>query len=249
LYNFFRQLDVLIYPPAINILLLLAALMFWQKRRLAFTLVSFSLLTLLVFSLPATSRLLMQGLEVWPAILPAELTTKRAQAIVVLGGGIYPAPTEYPGATLTESSFTRLRYAAFIHHQTGLPILASGGYTLSPDYSEAGVMRQILAQDFGIRGVWVEESSRTTEENAKFSIQILRERGIDRIYLVSHGIHLKRAMELFKRYGMEAIAAPTALFSDEPQSWKDALPSGQALENTQSALHEYLGRLAGFVRG
>ena len=83
-----RQLDILIYPPAINILLLLAALLLWRQRKISIALVLLSTITLLIFSLPITSHQLAIALEKHPAIPPAELQAYHADAIVVLGGGV-----------------------------------------------------------------------------------------------------------------------------------------------------------------
>lgn len=242
-----RQLDILLYPPAINILLLLAALLLWKKRRLALTLVSVALASLLLFSLPVVSRQLLAGLEVYPAIPPQALTSKKAQAIVVLGGGVFPNVIEYGGATLGVASYERLRYTAFIQRRTGLPILASGGYHLSEDFSEADIVKQQLATDFGIRNVWVEGNSRTTRDNAVFSAQILQQRGIQHIFLVTQSHHMKRAADLFRQQGLSVVPAPTAMAQTGPYQWQDFLPTGMALQESRAALHEYLGRMLSFL--
>jgi len=62
-----RQLDVLAYPPAINILLLVAALLFWRRRTIAITLVFISTITLLIFSLPITSHKLALAFRKTPS--------------------------------------------------------------------------------------------------------------------------------------------------------------------------------------
>ena len=52
---------------------------------------------------------------------------KSAQAIVVLGGGLYFDTPEYGGDTVGGSTLERLRYAATIARKTNLPVLVTGG--------------------------------------------------------------------------------------------------------------------------
>ena len=85
-----------------------------------------------------------------------------AQAIVVLTGG---------DALIQET--------ARLHGETGLPILASGGDR------EAVVIKADLEKRFHTPVKWTEEASRNTEENAKFSAEILMKVKVRRIILVT----------------------------------------------------------------
>ena len=51
----------------------------------------------------------------------------------------------------------------------------------------------------------LEEESRTTRENARFTAQLLRARGIQQVLLVSDGYHLPRARMLFRREGIAVL--------------------------------------------
>lgn len=242
-----RQLDILVYPPAINILLLVIAIFFWRQRKLALSLVSISLATLILFSLPAVSQSLLYSLEDHSAIPPTALRSKNAQAVVVLGGGFRVNAIEYGGSTLANQSLARLRYAAYIHRQTGVPILFSGGYHLDLDLSEAKTAKHILNTEFYIQGAMTESESRTTRENASMSADILKTKNIKRVFLVTNGWHMKRAVALFEESGIEVVPAPTEMAFSNPPGWRDFLPNGEALAETRMALHEYLGRLLYFL--
>lgn len=239
-----RQLDILVYPPAINILLLLAALFLWRRRRTAITLVVVSTVTLVVFSLPITSHRLALMLEEYPAIPPLQLKTYEADAIVVLGAGVISYANEYQDSSLMSSSLTRLRYAAFVQKQTGLPLLVSGGFTgKTGSKSEAGVMQSVLASDYGIDDVSIESNSLTTRSNAVRSASILKQCGMQSIFLITSGLHMRRAVDRFTRSGIDVVPAPTYLNSDSDVDWQYFIPSGDGLSTTRQVLHEYLGVL------
>lgn len=242
-----RQLDILLYPPAINILLLLVALIVWRRRHLAKTLVSVSLATLFLFSLPAVSHSLLYSLEDYPALLPSELESKKAQAIVVLGGGLKANAVEYGGAALGKGSLIRVRYAAFIQRKTNIPVLFTGGSYLGKDLSEARTAKQTLNSDFNIKNVITENKSRTTRENARMTADILKKKNIRRIFLVTNSWHMKRAVKLFEGQDIEIIPAPTDVTFSNPLQWRDFIPNGDGLSETRVALHEYLGRLLYFL--
>jgi uncharacterized SAM-binding protein YcdF (DUF218 family) len=237
-----RQLDILIYPPAINILLLLAALLLWRQRKIAITLVLLSTITLFIFSLPITSHQLAIALEKYHAIPPAKLQAYHADAIVVLGGGVISYTDEYQNSSLFGNAIMRLRYAAFVQRQTGLPILATGR-GLPDRISEAETMQHILANDYGITNVRTETTSKTTHENAINSAYLLKKNNMQRILLVTSSLHMNRAVELFTQQGLEVIPAPTDLYSNYDIDWRYFIPDGDALSNTRIVLHEYLGKL------
>src|SRR5438105_1759526 len=143
------------------------------------------------FSLPLVARSLIGQLEVFPAIPPAQLPALAAgapTAIVVLSAGRRYAP-EFGSGLATESvdalSLERMRYAAYVARQTGLPVLVSGG-TLTPGRIPLDLlMADMLGRDYGIKAKWFESRSTNTAENAIFSAQMLKRQGIGRVILVT----------------------------------------------------------------
>jgi len=239
-----RQLDILIYPPAINILLLVAALLLWRRRKTAITLIVISTITLIIFSMPVTSKQLAIMLEKYPAIPPVQLANYQADAIVLLGGGMISYASEYDGSSLGGDALMRLRYAAFVQKQTGLPLLTSGGVTdRAGSDSEAETMQRILVSDYSIHNIHAESSSMTTYENAVQSVTILKQRNMKKIFLVTSSLHMNRAVDLFTGLGVKVIPAPTNVKSDYELNWQYFIPSGNGLYGTRYVLHEYLGIL------
>jgi len=114
---------------------------------------------------------------------------------------------------------------------------------------EAGPMAESLRADFGVAPRWLEGGSLDTEDNARNTVAILRGRAVERIVLVTHAAHMRRAMAEFAAHGIEVIPAPTGYFSrfegDEPRVWfLDYLPGPAAAYAAWYALHEWAGLLA-----
>jgi uncharacterized SAM-binding protein YcdF (DUF218 family) len=238
-----RQLDVLAYPPAVNIFLLVIALLVWKRKRLSYTLIVVSTITLLIFSLPITGDRLLRSLDTYPALAPDTLASVPAEAIVVLGGGIHPYASEYGSATLTYAVIERIRYAAFIHRQTGLPILVSEGRDPNYDVTGANVMAQVLSDDYGIDNVIIEDEAMSTWQNAEFSKKLLSEKSMNNIFLVTNSWHMARAVHIFGSFDFDIIPAPTLARPDVQRTPRHFIPDAGALESSRIALHEYLGLL------
>ncbi|MCG6870414.1 MAG: YdcF family protein, partial [Gammaproteobacteria bacterium] len=81
--------------------------------------------------------------------------------------------------------------------------------------------------------------------------EILRERGIGRVLLVTSALHMPRAMKLFRARGIDAVAAPTDVRSihDPARTVLDYLPDAGAMYQTTLAVKEYLGMGWMVVRG
>ncbi len=189
---------------------------------------------------------MLAALEDIPALDPAQ--AKAAQAIVVLGGGSYWAAPEYGGDTVSRWSLERIRYAARLHRDTGLPLLVSGGAPLG-GVPEGRSMRDALERDFGVKVRWVEDRSANTRENALLSAALLKEAGVKRVLLVTHAWHMRRAQEAFVNAGLEAIAAPTGYETTGPLTALDFLPRPGGLWAGHIALNEWLGRLVQKLQG
>lgn len=207
----------------------------WQNGGLV--LATLSLLGLLLLSLPIVGEALMKPLEPYPPL--AEDQLRRAQAIVILGGGSYYDAPEYGGDTVGPATLERLRYGARLARRSGLPLLVTGGAPFG-GRAEAELMREALEADFGVKARWVEPASQDTEQNAAFSAPLLKAAGVGRIVLVSHGWHLPRALPLFGAQGLEAIPAPIAFSTPAPTLLARFLPG--ALGSSRQALNEYLGQ-------
>ena len=243
-----KILAALLLPPFS--LLLLAFFGLWlilrnkgRHRSLGIVLLSLALTSLIALSLPAVGDRLLRSLEHYPPISAAQLS--EAQAIVILGGGLYHAAPEYGGDTVGTATLQRVRYGARLARESKLPVLVTGGAP-SGGIPEAQAMREVLGNEFGVRVHWTESASRDTAENARFSTTQLKAAGIRRIVLVSHGWHLPRAVPLFEQEGLKVFAAPTIFSASSGDPSIDWLPHD--FRDSRIAAHEYLGHAANKLR-
>jgi uncharacterized SAM-binding protein YcdF (DUF218 family) len=217
------------------------ALLRWRPR-LGRILVAGSFVLLWVVLTPAVIVPLLAWLG-WPGPVNLRETTG-AQAIVVLSGGVYLLAPEYGGHDSVNSrTLERVRYAAHLHRETGLPILASGGRVSGGPPAEAELMQAVLEKEFSTPVRWIEVESRSTLENARLSARILKEAGIGKALLVTESIHMRRALQSFSGTGIEVVPAPTAFVTGYRQTgWTDFLPGVVGFSTINAISHELLGR-------
>ncbi|EGV51103.1 YdcF family protein [Candidatus Endoriftia persephone] len=239
-----RAIEYLLLPPGGPILLGFLGLLYWRfgYGRRVFV---FALLLLWVTSLPITADLLAQGLEIHPALSEERLAESHPEAIIVLGGGRNLDAPEYGGDTVSARELERLRYAAKLARQTGLPVIPSGGAPIYFGEPEAKIAARILQDEFGVSVSQIEAASNTTWDNARLSAQLLKKLGIKQVLLVTNALHMRRAIYAFERNGVEVIAAPTSFIhkTNTRHVWLEGLPNGLAVKNVAYAMHEYVGLL------
>ena len=229
-------------PPLLLVILLVAGLFFHRRRpRLAMSLILLSTTALYALSTPWVGGLLQKTLEISVPVAPAAL--QDADAIVVLGGGRRVDAAEYGSDTLNGMSLERLRYAAFLHRASGLPILATGGKPDGGQLAEGRIMQHILTSEYGISPRWIEEAALTTWDNARLSAPLLKQAGVQRIALVTHAWHLRRAVPLFEAQGLSVVPAGIQFSSTRIDDVFDVLPTPAGLRDSTFALHEWLGIL------
>lgn len=237
-----KLITAFILPPIS--LIALAAIGLWISRRFQRTgrwLAGLSLLSLAILSLPIVASALMRSLENRAPVQPQQLA--KAQAIVILGGGTYHTPPEYATDTTSRHTLERIRYGVLLQKRSGLPILVSGGAPFG-GRPEADSMKEVIERELGGKVRWLENHSRDTPENANLSAATLWASNVSRIVLVSHAWHLRRAIPLFEKQGLEVVAAPTAFTTFPEAPLMLLLPSAAALERSSMALHEWFGILA-----
>lgn len=245
-----NTLVALLLPPGILILLMAGGLALRRKRRrLGDGMVTGSLAALYVLSMPLTAHFL---LTCWEQPPPAA-TAASATAIVVLGGGKSHDAPEYGGDTVHGSTLLRLRYAARLQRQSGLPVLVSGGSPEGSAQSEAELMQHVLQNEFSVPVRWVEGHSANTLENARLSYRMLAAENIRTIHLVTHAWHMPRAQLAFEAAGFKVIPAATAYTTRYRLTILDFLPDARALRDSAVFFHEIIGivwyRLRLILRG
>ena len=238
-------LATLVLPPAGPLLLaLLGILLAARRRRGGLVLAGASVFALTVLSVNAVA------IQVHALLLPAEpplrLEQMRGvQAIVVLGGGVLPEAPEYGAAQLNGATLSRLRYGAWLHRKTGVPLAVAGGVGWNANTSnpvpEGTIARRIAKEDFGVEARWIEDESRDTAENAQRMAEILLPQGVRRIALVTEAYHMQRAVGHFRARGFQVTPAPTELPGVREATIIEWLPSVHGLATSRAAIREWIG--------
>lgn len=236
-------LKTLLLPPFTQIILLLLA---WrlQKRkpRLAKATFLLAVLSLWVLGTPITSTILALSLEQDPVLQPDQLTAVHVDAIVILSGAQNETAPEFGEPVSKNEQLSRIRYGAFLHRRTGLPVLLSGGSVRGDEHrSLAETMAFDLSEGFGIKAEWLEDKSRTTAENANYSYAILGVKNKTSIALVTSSLHMMRAKWSFEQAGFNVLPAPTSLIDRKPLTISSLLPNANSLQLSSEVLHEWLG--------
>jgi uncharacterized SAM-binding protein YcdF (DUF218 family) len=256
-------LTALALPPVPWLLLMLigARLMFW-RRGVAWLVVLFGASGLWLSCTTGIGVWLERlALEPPPALSPERIgeikriagTADKKVAIVVLGGGREAMAPEYGLANLKYLSLQRLHYGIWLSHQTGAPMLFSGGvgHAQSVGTSEAEIAARIAEKDYGRPLTWTETESRDTRENAVRSVALLKTGSVTDIVLVTHGFHMPRAMRAFQleaqRAGtpMRVWPAPMGLAQPSDRSVMLWLPTNDGFQRVRFVLHELAGLLLG----
>ncbi len=258
---FSKLLPLLVYPLGSASILLILALILHKRRKLQTALIVLSIAVLWLGGSPWISALTLRSLE-WRYLPPDPMPW--AEAIVVLGGGTDPA--EYPRSTTEiNGSGDRVLYGALLYKEGKAPlVLLSGGsitflgkHPSTPAEQMAEIMTWIgVPEDAMV----LQPKSQNTYEDALYCAEILKERGIKRIILVTSAFHMPRAVGLFEHQGFMVIPAPTD-YKITGQGWDNLvhadfqgmiislLPDVNDMSLTAVAIKEYIGIAVYSLRG
>lgn len=236
-----KILTAITLPPfniaVIWILTLILKRLHYKKMSRFFTILGIAMLYL--FSIPFMATLLNNSLMDEYKLNLQDY--QQAQAIVVLGGGLRDSTELYGNITVTNNELERMRYAAFLYKETGLPILATGR---SPNgNSEAKAIAKEFQQFFDVPTRWEENEAKTTKENAFYTKQMLEKEGIHKIILVTQNWHMKRAKMLFEQQGFEVLPAGVGYGKTpwEYISFMYFVPQSGSMDNMMQLLKEWFG--------
>lgn len=254
-----KFLPIFVYPLGLVCVLLVAAILLRRRRGQTALLIA-GLAVLCLGGNRWVEYGLVHSLE---SRYPAPDPLPSAPVIVVLGGGVRPSAAPRPLSEVNEAG-DRLLYAAYLYKQGKAPhILVTGGSIewRGPVNPEAEDMVAVLTLA-GVpeEAIWREPQARNTYENAVYTRDMLAERGIDTILLVTSARHMPRSVRLFERQGLTVIPAPTD-FLTAGSDWMGLtapdlrnqlihlLPEAEYLYWTSEALKEYIGIFIYSLRG
>ena len=232
---------------------LLGLVLIARRKRMGWFVCTAVFVTLWLLSCQGTAVWLSQNtVPQYSPVTVSQLKAGQVQAVVVLGGGVFPLAPEYGAAQPGPATLARLRYGIWLSRQTGLPVAFSGGSGWAAGTAvtstEAEVAARVAQDDFGFTLRWLESQSRDTAENAQFIAPLLKRDGIARIALVTDALHMPRALTEFERTGLTITPAPTGFVLPTKSGFLQWLPSADGLRDSTRLMHELLGLAAAKLR-
>ena len=243
-------INLVFMPPAFQVWMgLLGLILFQRFPKVSRGLIAVSVLSLYLVCSGWFASILKYGIQASEVVDLERIEHDGYQAIVILSSekSTYSPEFVEHGQAIVGASLERVRYGAYLHRKTNLPILVSGGLAGNIPPTLAQAMVESLDRDFRVGEVWVEDKSNTTWENALYSKEVLAEKGINKIVLVTHAIHMTRSVEAFEAQGFQVLPAATVLGGKElvlGAGFYYWLPNLRALNHVRASLHEYIGLYA-----
>lgn len=253
-----KLLPLLIYPVGLALVLAIVTfgLILRKRSRLALIPLTLAFLILWVSSSEGFNYWIVQSLE--GQNRPTEIPT--AQAIVVLGGATSSQLPPRPWVEVSDEG-DRLLYAAKLYREQKAPriVLTGGRIAWRNGGTAEAIDMATLLETMGVprSAMLLEESALNTYENAINVQPILAAQQIQQFLLVTSAMHMPRSLMIFRKLGMDPIAAPTDFRIVDSQSSRDSLeafllsllPEADHLRSTTRALKEYLGILIYRLKG
>ena len=250
MFLFKKIVAPLFYPlPLCTLLLALGVALLWftRRQRTGKVLVTFSFALLVLLGYGVISQVMLRSLEqTYPP--PAPEAFARAKWVVVLSGDTLSNPALPPGARAGGATRARVVEGVRLHRQIPGSRLVLSGAAAGPG-SDTEVM-MTLAVLFGVPAdtLVIEGNSLDTESQAMHVGAMVKR---EPCLLVTSAYHMPRAMALFAKAGVEAVAAPAHFITDaaRPIAPTDFYPSAIALVFLQIATNEHLGLAWARLRG
>ncbi|HAG51118.1 MAG: hypothetical protein A2X87_05295 [Deltaproteobacteria bacterium GWC2_42_51] len=243
-----KIIQSLLLPPAILLLIMAIGFTVIKKYpRLGKISILMSLLMLYLLSIRIVSDRLIGFLE--SSFHPLQKTYvnfalgEKPTIIVVLGGGTINLSYLNMQPALSRTSMSRLIHGITLYRQiNGAVLVASGGSgdPELPNVSEADAMKRV-AVSLGVpdKDILVEGNSRNTIDSVRTLKNIAKDA---RVILVTSAAHMKRAVGMFKKIGVEVIPAPTDYKSEQKKiNLYSFIPHIKYFDDSTNAIYEYLG--------
>lgn len=242
-----RLFQPFIYPDTWGFLLFLVAVFLYHRKnqKRAFQLGLIAFLLIVVPAIPIVTWQLLRTVERAYPTLPIH-EYRSADAILVLGGTVARVappryePEEIGGSRLLPAvRLFKMGKAKRIVVAGGDPYPGLDGETRN----QAVDMKQVLV-DMGIpeEAIVVQGASRNTEEDILFSAKILNDLKLTHVLLVTNAFHMKRAMTLGQKTGIEWYPVPTGHEAPNvPLGIESFIPRLGFIRDTNRALKEMVG--------
>jgi uncharacterized SAM-binding protein YcdF (DUF218 family) len=215
-----------------------------RSRRLAWRLALAGALGLAVAGFSPIGVLLLRPLE--DRFPQPDLARLDPAGIIVLGGAIEPAVSAARGMVHLSEGAERMTSAVALGRRfPRAPLIYTGG--------SAAVFERTESEASGARELWlelgvppqriiVEDKSRNTDENARFTFALLQPKPGQRYLLVTSAYHMPRAVGLFRKAGFDIVPYPVDYRSRG--NWADLRPrdlASDGLGRVDLAAREWTG--------
>jgi uncharacterized SAM-binding protein YcdF (DUF218 family) len=170
-------------------------------------------------------------------------------AIILLGNGTERVPSSPVSVEVGALAYGRLMKALELYQACkrkggSCTVLVTGGDPLHHGASEAAVYSarlQLLGVDPG--DLLIEDRSLNTWQNAQFTAALLKAHPVDQLYLVTSGIHVRRAVLYFGHFGLHG----QSVRADYVNAMPSLTPQSYNFLVTDLAVHEYVGYWRYFI--
>lgn len=245
MFMFKKIVAPFLLPPGIFILLLVfSAVWFFIKKNWRAGLIN---LMIGVFiwgaSIFPVANAILKGIEDGSEVSGIP----NGDVIILLGGGVYGDLQDISGIGIpTEHMIVRITTAVRLQKRLDVPIIVSGGSVFKGKKAEAPIVKRFIA-DLGVPAnkVIIEDKSRDTMENAKYTAEICRKFGYKKPILVTSSNHMKRSIESFEKVGLRVRPFSLSFIPKKTghYGWEDYMPNAFALKGVSFGLHEHMGLL------
>ena len=169
----------------------------------------------------------------------------KGDVIILLGRGVCDKAPDLTGLGAPSDMYlTRIVTAVRLQKKLNIPIIVSGAEGLEDKAVKDHIVKRFLI-DLGVPAneIIIENKSRDTFENVKFTKEICDRSGFTDPVLVTSAYHLKRAIMTFEKVGLNVKPLPAGFKSwpGKQYRWSSYLP-GDFL-TASLAIKEYLGLL------
>jgi uncharacterized SAM-binding protein YcdF (DUF218 family) len=227
-------------------------LLVMKRWRAGTGLLAVGVMALLIFGYSPLSNVLLLTLsERFPAW---HFDGREPDGIIILGGAIEPELSAARKAVEVNGGAERIIGGLELARRfPKARVVYSGGSGQLIDGSvREATIASPLFEHFGIapERVILESESRTTEENARFTRQLITPKPGERWLLVTSAYHMPRSIGVFRKAGFEVEAYPVDW---RTRGWVDAsmpfdkLSAGLACSD--AAMHEWVGLFAYWLTG
>ena len=238
----------------ITIFLILSLIFLLKKRKKFFCLFLAFACGFYFISTDVSIHLLVKPYEYQYSQSELSNNQKEESVIVIFSGGVIRGIGS-GGETYDQigpHSMMRLYRAFQVYEKSGIEIIIAGGNVYDqPGKSISDVMGKVL-ESWGVppEMIRIEEKSKTTWDNAVYSLNMIDE-NVKNIILITSALHMSRSYTTFQRVIEEKGRTDIKLIpypgdyrvENVPLSFASFLPSSGSLDTFSAAFHEWLGNL------